>query len=381
MVKLVEKERVRLGDRSYDIVIGAGLLKEGAGGLVQKACGLARKPKAGFYKEQGNDVLLVSNRQVYGLYGGSLAKELDRAGVKWRKLLIPDGERYKTMATVTKIHDALVKGKYDRGTSIVALGGGVIGDIAGFSAATYMRGIGVIQVPTTLLSQVDSSVGGKTGVNHPKGKNLIGAFYQPKLVIADVSTLKSLPNTEVLCGVAEIIKYGCIASKSFFSYLQKNINRLVALNTEVVVKSVRTSCKIKAGVVADDERESGVRATLNFGHTAGHAIEAVTGYRKYPHGIAVAMGMRVAAELSLIKGGLRESEVNKIVELMEKAGLPTGVPKSIDTGSLVRAMKHDKKVEKGTIRFALLNGIGRCEIRSDISRSEIRTALKRSILE
>jgi len=358
------KERVRLGARSYNIVIGTGLLGTEAGRLI---------------KGLGNNVLLVSNRRVFGLYGDKLGAGLSRAGVCWDKILLSDGERYKNMEAVSKIHDRLVRGRYDRDALVVALGGGVIGDIAGFAAATYMRGIRVVQMPTTLLSQVDSSVGGKTGVNHPKGKNLIGAFHQPSLVIADVGVLKTLPQAEVLSGVAEVIKYGCIASSGFFKFLEENIKALVALKPSVMQKVVRTSCKIKAEVVADDEREAGRRAILNFGHTAGHAIEAITEYKEYRHGHAVAMGMRVAAELSFIKGGLKGDDVGRITELIAKAGLPETIPKSSGIEALMRAMEHDKKVKSGTIRFALLSGVGHAEIRDDITKSEIREALKRSV--
>jgi len=358
------KERVRLGSRSYNIVIGPGLLETEAGRLV---------------KGLGANVLLVSTGRVFKLYGDKLAAGFERAGVRWNKIVLPDGERHKNMAGVAKIHDRLVKGRYDRDALVVALGGGVIGDIAGFAAATYMRGVRVVQIPTTLLSQVDSSVGGKTGVNHPKGKNLIGAFHQPSLVVADIGLLKTLPQEEVLCGMAEVIKYGCIASSRFFRFLEENIKDLAALQASVTQKTVRTSCRIKAEVVASDEREAGRRAILNFGHTAGHAIEAVTGYKKYRHGYAAAIGMRVAAELSFIKGGLKGADVNRITELIAKAGLPVTIPKSIKVEALLKAMEHDKKVKSGAIRFALLSGVGHAEIRNDITKSEIREALKRSV--
>lgn len=359
----VAKERVDLGSRSYDIVIGPGVL-ERAGGLIGA---------------MGRSALVVSNRRVFGLYGGRLAESLEAAGVRWSKLLLPDGERHKTMASVGKIHDRLIAGRYDRDVIVVALGGGVIGDIAGFAAATYMRGVRVVQAPTTLLAQVDSSVGGKTGVNHPRGKNLIGAFHQPSLVLADIATLSSLPGEETLGGVAEVIKYGCIASAGFFRFLERNMDDLVGLEPRVTTKVVKTSCRIKADVVAEDEREAGRRAILNFGHTVGHAIEAVTGYRKYRHGYAVAMGMRAAAELSNMKGTLRTRDVSRIAELIKRSGLPSSIPRSIKADALIRAMEHDKKVKAGAIRFVLLDGIGKCGIRDDVTRSEIREALRRSI--
>jgi len=359
---LAIKERVRLGSRSYDIFIGPDVLT-GAGGRIAPISKRA---------------LVVTNRRVYGLYGQKLAQGLDKAGVRWEALLLPDGERYKNMAAVERIHDRLVKGRYDRDTVIVAFGGGVTGDIAGFSAATYMRGIKLAQAPTTLLSQVDSSVGGKTGVNHPRGKNLIGAFYQPGVVLADISALKTLPDKEIRCGVAEVIKYGLIASAKFFKFLEGAIEALTALEPGVTLKVVQRSCRIKADVVAEDEKESGKRAILNFGHTVGHAIEAVTGYRRYRHGYAVAMGMMVASILSEMKGGLKAGDVEAITSLISRAGLPVAIPKSISDKELYKAMKHDKKAKAGSIRFALLDTIGHCGINSDVSEKEICEALRRS---
>jgi 3-dehydroquinate synthase len=323
-------------------------------------------------------VLVVSNRKVHGLYGPALEQSLVNVGIKYQKILIPDGEPFKILATVEKILDRLVGGGFDRDAIVIALGGGVIGDIAGFAAAAYMRGIRVVQIPTTLLSQVDSSVGGKTGVNHPKGKNLIGAFHQPSLVIADVVTLKTLPTDEVLCGVAEVIKYGCISSKQFFLYLEKNIGQLVSLDPVVTAKTVNTSCQIKAAVVASDEREAGLRATLNFGHTVGHALEAVTGYKRYKHGHAVAIGMRAAAELSQLKGRIDEKEKERIKNLIEVAGLPVQIPESLTTDALMAAMGQDKKVSRGVIRFVLLDGIGSCSVVDDVSVKEIAESIRLS---
>ncbi len=360
----VVKERVNLGPRSYDILIGPGLIEKEAGIRIRKI---------------GASALVVSNRLVYGLYGERLAAGLESSGVKWKKTFLPMGERYKNIVSVAKIHDRLVGGRYDRDTVVIALGGGVIGDIAGFAAATYMRGVRVVQIPTTLLSQVDSSVGGKTGVNHPDGKNLIGAFHQPSLVLADVSTLKTLSRDEILCGVAEIIKYGLISSIRFVKFLESNIGALKKLEPKVMIKAVQTSCRIKAGVVAEDELETGRRAILNFGHTVGHAVETVTGYKKYRHGFAVAIGMRAAAELSYIKGTLAREEVLRIEELISGAGLPASIPRNLSGADLVKAMERDKKVKHGAIRFALLKGIGRCEVRDDITKNEIREALKRSV--
>lgn len=360
---MAAKERVGLGDRSYDIVIGGGLLGDKAGRLIAKLGGRA---------------LVVSNRRVYSLYGGKLAEGLDKAGVKWDKALLPDGEKNKTMKSVGALHDALVDGKYDRDSLVIALGGGVIGDVAGFASATYMRGVRFAQVPTTLLAQVDSSVGGKTGVNHPKGKNLIGSFHQPSLVIADVDTLATLPKKEVLGGVAEIIKYGCIADPKFFGWLEKNMKSLVNLDPDVTARAVGVSCRIKARVVESDERETGQRAILNFGHTVGHAVEAVTGYTRYIHGHAVAIGMATAAELSAIKGTLSGKGRDRVTALIRNSGLPVTLPKDIGLGAIIGAMEMDKKAKSGSIRFVLLHGIGDCQIHADVTREEITEALMRN---
>lgn len=359
---MAPKERVGLGDRSYDIVIGGGLLGEKAGRLIGKLGGRA---------------LVVSNRAVYSLYGGRLAEGLEKAGVKWSKTLLPDGEKSKTMKSVGALHDALVDGRYDRDALVIALGGGVIGDVAGFASATYMRGVRFAQVPTTLLAQVDSSVGGKTGVNHPKGKNLIGAFHQPSLVIADVDTLATLSKKEVLGGVAEVIKYGCIADSKFFVWLEKNMEGLVNLDPDVTARAVGVSCRIKARVVESDEREMGLRAILNFGHTVGHAVEAVTGYTRYIHGHAVAIGMSAAVELSAIKGTLPEKERDRVTGLIRRSGLPVTLPKEISSRELMRAMEMDKKAKSGSVRFVLLHGIGDCRIHADVTRGQIAEALMR----
>lgn len=360
---MVAKERVGLGDRSYDIVIGGGLLGDKAGRLIAKLGGRA---------------LVVSNRRVYSLYGGKLTEGLEKAGVKWSKTLLPDGEKSKTMKSVGALHDALVDGKYDRDSLVIALGGGVIGDAAGFAAATYMRGVRFAQVPTTLLAQVDSSVGGKTGVNHPKGKNLIGSFHQPSLVIADVDTLATLPKKEVLGGVAEIVKYGCIADSKFFGWLEKNMESLINLDPDVTARAVGVSCRIKARVVESDERETGLRAILNFGHTVGHAVEAVTGYTRYIHGHAVAIGMATAAELSAIKGTLSEKDRDRVAGLIRSSGLPVTLPKDIGLSAIIGAMEMDKKAKSGSIRFVLLHGIGDCQMHADVTREEIAEALMRN---
>jgi 3-dehydroquinate synthase len=356
----VWKERVALEARSYDITIGPGAL-ESAGELIGRFA---------------NRTLVVTNRRVDRLHGGGLYKSLDKAGVRWGKTLLPEGERHKNMASVAKVHDALARGGYGRDCVVAGFGGGVVGDVAGFAAATYMRGVMVAQIPTTLLAQVDSSVGGKTGVNHPAGKNMIGSFHQPCLVLADISVLGTLPRMEILCGVAEVIKYGAIASEDFFGYLEQNIEKLLRLEPETTVKAVRTSCRIKADVVSSDELESGRRAILNFGHTVGHAIEAVTGYKAYRHGYAVAMGMAVAATLSWMKGGLKAEDSERIKSLVRRAGLPAAVPGGVPVENLLKAMEMDKKVKAGRIRFALLPRLGECIIRDDVTLEEIRIAVE-----
>ncbi len=356
--------RVALGERSYDVVVGSGIIGKESGGRI-----------AGFKCR----ALVVTNRKVYNLFGRAFCKSLDEGGVSYKKIFLPDGEKYKTIDTVGKIHDKLVQERFDRNDLIVALGGGVVGDIAGFAAATYMRGIKVVQVATTLLSQVDSSVGGKTGVNHPGGKNLIGSFHQPSLTLLDVEALNTLPLDEILCGVAEVIKYGLIESKQFFGVLEKRISDLVDLDPKVTADVVKRCCRIKAKVVADDEKETGRRAILNFGHTVGHAIESVTRYGKYKHGYAVAIGMVVAARLSCIKGTLPEDGVQRVTAILKKAGLPYKVPTGVDHSLLIKAMEHDKKAKGRTIRFALLDGIGKCVAPVDVTKDEIREALKSSV--
>jgi len=351
---------VELGSRSYEIWIGAGALEK-AGALIARS---------------GKRTLVVTNRRVERLHGGRLYESLEKVSVQWRKIILPEGEEHKNMASVARVHDALIRGGYDRGCVVTGFGGGVTGDIAGFAAATYMRGVKVAQIPTTLLAQVDSSVGGKTGVNHPVGKNMIGSFHQPCLVVADISALTTLPRVEVLCGVAEVIKYGAIASAGFFSFLERNMEQLLRMEPKVVERAVRTSCKIKAQVVEKDELEAGRRAILNFGHTVGHSIEAVTGYKTFKHGHAVAIGMSVAATLSWMKGGLAKKDEERITRLIRQAGLPAVIPAGLSTKSLLKAMESDKKVKAGKIRFALLSGIGESGIRDDVTLGEIREAIE-----
>jgi 3-dehydroquinate synthase len=337
---------VDLGDRSYPIRIGSNLLTE-KGVLDQYIT--------------GSQVLIISNETVASLYLDQLIALLDK-NLVISTHIIEDGERYKTLESIEKIYDVLLTNGSDRQVTLIALGGGVIGDMTGFAAATYQRGVNLIQIPTTLLSQVDSSVGGKTGVNHPLGKNMIGAFYQPACVISDLSVLQTLPDNELSAGLAEVIKYGAISDSDFFSWLEANINALVSRDAEALGYAIKISCEKKADIVAQDERESGVRATLNFGHTFGHAIEAGMGYGEWLHGEAVAVGMCMAAELSRELGWLSADEALRIRVLCEKAGLPVAKPQELTTMSFMQYMKRDKKNTAKGIRLILLKGIGSAEV-------------------
>jgi len=341
---------VDLGDRSYPIVIGQGLFDGGVD--------LSRFVS-------GPNCLIVSNETVAPLYLDRVLPNFN--GKKIATLELPDGEAHKNLATMQKVLDKLVASRANRDTTVVALGGGVVGDIAGFAAACYMRGVAFIQIPTTLLAQVDSSVGGKTGVNHPEGKNLIGAFHQPQAVMIDIDTLTTLPDRELKAGLAEVIKYGAICDIDFFRWLEENMPALLAKEPAALIYAVRRSCELKAKVVAEDERESGRRAILNFGHTFGHAIEHCLGYGEWLHGEAVAVGMVMAAELS----GLSESDVERLRTLIAAAGLPVSPP-AIETDDWLRAMGMDKKVQQGELRFVLLKTLGDSHITSSYDDGRLR---------
>jgi 3-dehydroquinate synthase len=345
---------VELGERSYPIVIGSDLL----GGNFDLNDHLA-----------GGDCLIVSNETVAPLYLDRLKANL--ASSDTRTVELPDGEEFKTLATAGIVLDALIGGGANRDTTVVALGGGVVGDIAGFAAACYMRGVAFIQVPTTLLAQVDSSVGGKTGVNHPQGKNLIGAFHQPRIVLIDTSTLVTLPARELRAGLAEVIKHGAIADIVFFEWLEKNISALLELNPDAVAYAVQRCCEIKAEVVAEDEREAGRRALLNFGHTFGHAIEHCLGYGEWLHGEAVAAGMVMAAQLSGIDG----DEVLRLQNLLVSAGLPARPP-SVGAQAMLDAMGMDKKVLQKQLRFVLLDKLGGAHVSGNVDRSLLEKVLE-----
>jgi len=334
---------VDLGARSYPIFIGSGIL--GLLGEKLKACSDSRT------------VALISNPTVAWYYKESIVKSLNDAGFDVVYIEIPDGEEYKILEWAAKIYDRLVDERMDRRSSLIALGGGVIGDITGFVAATYLRGVPFVQVPTTLLAQVDSSVGGKTGVNHPKGKNLIGAFYQPLFVLIDVKTLATLEKRELKSGLAEVVKYGIIKNKDLFKYLEDNAKKILELDEDALTHIIKESCCIKADVVASDEKEEGLRAILNFGHTFGHAVESVTNYKEYRHGEAVSIGMLFALNLSSKMGLCAEECIDRLENLLNKIGLPTYI-KGFSKSSIMSAMKVDKKVVGGNIRFILARDIG-----------------------
>jgi len=351
---------VALGARSYPIHIGAG--------LVARADLLLAHLKAPL-------AAIVSNETVAPLYLTGFASALRDQGVRVTEILLPDGEEHKNWQTLNRIFDALLENRCERATTIIALGGGVVGDLAGFAAATYQRGVPFIQLPTTLLSQVDSSVGGKTGINHPLGKNMIGAFYQPRLVLADTDTLKTLPERELSAGLAEVIKYGLIRDLAFFEWLEANMEKLRARDPEALTHAIECSCRNKAEVVAEDETETDVRALLNLGHTFGHAIEAGLGYGKWLHGEAVAAGMVMAAELSRRIGWLSQADVARTAALLRRAGLPVRGP-VLGADRYMALMALDKKVASGKLRLILLEALGKGVIRDDAPETEVRAAIE-----
>ncbi len=350
---------VALGDRSYPIHIGCDLLTRAELILPH----LKRK-----------QVAIVTNTTVAPLYLERITQTLRAADISVIPIILPDGEAYKNSETLNLIYDALLENRCERNTTLIALGGGVIGDLTGYAAATYLRGVPFIQVPTTLLSQVDSSVGGKTGINHPLGKNMIGAFYQPQLVLADISTLSTLPPNELAAGMAEVIKYGLIRDLEFFEWLEQNVAKLNALDTDAMSYAIYRSCRNKAEVVAADERESGERALLNLGHTFGHAIENAMGYGVWLHGEAVAAGTMLAADLSRRMGWLSADDVTRISKLLVAAKLPVDAP-DLGVERYVDLMGMDKKVVDGKIRLVLQQGIGKSVITSNYDADALRQTL------
>ncbi|WP_018863070.1 3-dehydroquinate synthase [Thioalkalivibrio sp. ARh3] len=353
---------VELGERSYPIRIGPG----------QLAAADTLRPAL-----EGRRVAVVTNTTVGPLYGESLRETLGQCGIAGEPLWIelPDGEAHKTLATVESIITRLLEARLDRGSRIVALGGGVVGDIAGFAAAIYQRGIDFVQVPTTLLAQVDSSVGGKTGVNHPLGKNMIGAFHQPRAVLIDTDTLKTLPERELQAGLAEVIKYGLIRDAEFFAWLEAHIDDLRALEPEALARAIHRSCACKAEIVAADEREGGIRALLNLGHTFGHAIEAGMGYGEWLHGEAVGTGMAMAARMSERMGWLSPAERERAEALIQRAGLALDPPDHMTAERFRELMAIDKKVASGRLRLVLLRGIGQAELTDQFDVSALDATL------
>lgn len=353
--------KVELGERSYPIAIANGTLS----GIGNALAG------SGY----GGRLALISNPTVYHLYGKSVSVSLKAAGFDLVEILVPDGEEHKSLASAEMIYTELLKARLDRKSALVALGGGVIGDITGFVASTYMRGIDFIQVPTTLLAQVDSSVGGKTGVNHPLGKNMIGTFWQPKLVWIDIETLGTLPRREFLSGLAEVIKYGVIWDEDFFCFLEQEREKILALHSPALVRLISRSCEIKAEVVSRDERESGLRAILNYGHTIGHAIETATGYTRYLHGEAVAIGMMSAALLARLLGLVDQQQTDRIGALIRSYGLPAVIPDAVGLVDLLSCMQLDKKTVSGALTFILPEKIGAVRIEKGVTPEDIRKAV------
>ena len=349
----IDNLTVQLGARSYPILIGNGVLSDHA--LIDRYV-------------RARDVLLVSNTTVAPLYLESLQSALSPR--RTVATLLPDGESHKTLETVARILDVLVANRFGRDCAVVALGGGVVGDMAGFAASVYQRGVAFIQAPTTLLAQVDSAVGGKTGVDHPGGKNLIGAFHQPSAVLSDTATLATLPPRELRAGLAEVVKYGLIRDAEFFAWLETQVEALLAGDIAALAHVIRRSCEIKAAIVARDEHEHGERALLNFGHTFGHAIESTSGYGRWLHGEAVAAGMVMAAHMSHESGLLSAADLKRIVRLIERLGLPTYV-EQVPPQSLLEHMRIDKKVLDGRIRLILLRAIGQAFVTAEYDESRL----------
>jgi len=355
----VKTLQVALGSRSYPIHVGERLL--GRTDLLTPHVA-------------GSQVLLVTNETVGPLYAERLEGAL--AGYELRRVVLPDGEQYKTMRYLERIFDALVEGGFARDCTVVALGGGVVGDMAGFAAACYQRGVAHIQVPTTLLAQVDSSVGGKTAVNHPLAKNMIGAFHQPSCVLADTTTLATLPARELHAGLAEVVKYGLVRDAGFFDWLETNLEGLLERDPERLAHAILRSCRIKAEVVSADEREGGVRALLNLGHTFGHAIETGVGYGQWLHGEAVAAGICLAAHLSARLGKLAAADAARIERLLGAAELPVRAPASLGVERMLELMAVDKKVKGGQLHLVLLDGIGKGEVCADFDHGALVETLR-----
>lgn len=353
----MEEVTVNLGRHSYRIVIGSGVI--GRCGQYLEGFNLGKK------------VLLITNATVGDLYGDTVQSSLRDSGFKVIVHRLPDGEQYKTLQMAERLYDVAFTAGLDRACPVVALGGGVIGDLAGFTAATYMRGVPFVQIPTSLLAQVDSSVGGKVAVNHERGKNIIGSFYQPLIVLTDVDVLSSLPARELRAGLAEVIKYGIIKDAVFFGWLERYLENILRLDQDAAGKLVKQSCAIKAQIVEEDETEQGIRAILNFGHTLGHALETLTAYQKYRHGEAVAVGMVFASRLAEKMGMLKAEDRERIEALIMRAGLPAELPAGLSPKDFIPCFYSDKKVLSGRITFVLPGQIGRVTIARDLPEEVI----------
>ena len=354
-----ETVKVELKERGYEIIIGRKTLEKLGLRLLE-------------FRPSG--VAIVSNKTVFPIYKDTVLKSMSECGLTPKVFLIPDGEEYKDLLWASYLYGELLKVRFDRDSLLVAFGGGVVGDITGFVASTYMRGVRYIQVPTTLLAQVDSSVGGKTGVNHELGKNMIGTFYQPSLVLIDVDTLKTLPQREFNAGIAEVIKYGVIADRGLFDSLETRIKDVYSLGG-IIVDLVRRSCEIKAGIVSKDEKEAGLRAILNFGHTVGHAVETVTDYKRFLHGEAIAIGMCAASALAIRLGIFKKEEFERVKRLLELYKLPVKIPEDISVSNIFDAMEVDKKVRAGRMRFILPEEMGKVRIEGDVNKGLIMEVL------
>jgi 3-dehydroquinate synthase len=356
---LMHTLHVDLGERSYPVYIGRDLLSD---------------PQILARHVLGSQVVLVSNETIAPLYVDRVRQAIgDRSLVT--EVVLPDGEQYKSLETLSIIFDRVMADRHNRTTTFIAIGGGVVGDITGFAAASYQRGVNFLQVPTTLLAQVDSSVGGKTAVNHPLGKNMIGAFYQPGAVLIDIDTLQTLPAREFSAGLAEVVKYGLICDQPFYLWLQQNVHKLLAREEGALAEAIERSCMNKAKVVAADEREGGLRAILNLGHTFGHAIETSQGYGQWLHGEAVAAGMLLALRLSAVRGWIAEEEVHQFSELLQAMQLPRHIPEGMDAREFLDLMGMDKKVVDGRLRLVLLRSLGEACIVDDATEEELTTLL------
>lgn len=357
----MERITVTLGERSYPITIAAGLFDDPASFMPVKA---------------GDQVMLVTNQTLAPLYLDKVRSVLEQAGVRVDQVILPDGEQYKSLSVLNEVFSALLEKPHGRDTTLVALGGGVIGDLTGFAAASYQRGVRFIQVPTTLLSQVDSSVGGKTAVNHPLGKNMIGAFYQPASVVVDLDCLRSLPARELSSGLAEVIKYGIILDADFFVWLENNMDDLLALDMNALAYCIRRCCELKADVVAADEHEHGMRALLNLGHTYGHAIEAAMGYGNWLHGEAVAAGIVMACYTAHRLGQFSLEDIARVKSLLVRAGLPVSGPKEMAAEAYLPHMMRDKKVLAGELRLVLPTAVGQSEVRKGVPHDMVLASIR-----